>query len=543
MATLTLFTDDYGAKKCLAPELGDISSWGNTNPVSSGLLSSINALSYRTILDNEVYRLTNLITIPYTTSNIYLYTNPQKTSAVRLSNYNTTINKFRNVEIYNNNAQRGLIVTYYSDGHDRTVYVCLATAIINNTFHFGLLAAGFNSQGRSCASFMWNSTTDAMWNSAVKTFDPYSGAGTSDEGGGDNSNFSEDSDSVTSDALPTISAVGSGFSTLFTPTKAQLRTLGDTLWGNTIVGFFQNAITNIKELFVSLGILPFVAPAGATVNVTWMDIATINIPLTLANQQFVEVDMGSINLATNKNIFTYDSVLDYSPYSKLGIYLPFIGYQELDIDECRGAVIGLRYRIDILSGSCVAIISISGNDIYQFSGNCLTQIPLTSADFTGLISSSVQVAVAAASMGASAAVASAGDAVTAEMAASEKITGAQGELQNAQHAASVSNSKGSLASATANGMMGMKPNYKKTGAVSASTSLLNVKQPYLFLTTPRQSYPANYGHYCGFPCNITDTLGNFSGYTVVEDIRLNGLVATSSEVEEIYNLLKSGVII
>lgn len=378
----------------------------------------------------------------------------------------------------------------------------------------------------------------------IRGYEPFTPGGYSGPGGGEFGNFSENSDTVTADTLPTISAVGSGFSTLFTPTKAQLKTLGDTLWGNTIVGFFQNAITNIKELFVSLGILPFVAPAGATVNVTWMDIATIDIPLTLASEQFVEKDMGSINLATNANIFSSDSVLDYSPYSKLGIYLPFIGYQELDIDECRGATVGLRYRIDILSGSCVAIISINGSDIYQFSGNCLTQIPLNSADFTGLLGASVQVATAAASMGATAAVASAGDAVTAEMAAKEKgISAAQAEAQNAQHAAAVSNAKGSLASATANGMMGMKPNYKKSGAVSASTSLLNVKQPYLFLTTPRQSFPENYGHFCGFPCNIADTLGNFSGYTVVEDIRLNGLVATSSEVEEIYQLLKSGVII
>lgn len=373
-------------------------------------------------------------------------------------------------------------------------------------------------------------------------FNPYSDGGNSSEGGG-NGNFSEDSGSVTADALPTASAIRTGFSTIFIPTEAQLKRLSETFWGSTIVGFFQNAITNIKDMFVSLGILPFYVTPGPTVNVTWLDIATINIPLNLATEQFIEKDLGSINMATNRFIFSSGSVLDYSPYSKLGIYLPFIGYQELNIDECRDAVIGLRYRFDILSGSCIAIISLNGNDIYQYSGNCLTQIPLTSADFSGLLGASVQVATAAASMGATAAVASAGDAVSAEMAANGKITASQLEMQNAQHAASVSNAKGSLASATANGMMGMKPNFKKTGAVSASTSLLNVLQPYLFLTTPRQSYPANYAKYCGFPSNITGKLGDFSGFTVVEDIRLNGLVATSSEVEEIYELLKSGVII
>ena len=63
------------------------------------------------------------------------------------------------------------------------------------------------------------------------------------------------------------------------------------------------------------------------------------------------------------------------------------------------------------------------------------------------------------------------------------------------------------------------------------------------MTTPRQSMPEGYEKVCGFPCNEGGKLGNFTGYTVVEDIRLNGLVATAPEVEEIYQLLKSGVII
>ena len=162
---------------------------------------------------------------------------------------------------------------------------------------------------------------------------------------------------------------------------------------------------------------------------------------------------------------------------------------------------------------------------------------------SGLLTSSVQVAVSAASLGANGAVASAGDALTGERLGNGDMSQTAADLQHSQHLASVIGSSGQLVSATVNGMMGMKPNFKKSGAISASNSLLAVKQPFLFLTTPRQSMPEHYERYCGFPCNITGTLSNFSGFTVVEDIRLNGLVATSSEVEEIYKLLKTGVII
>ena len=168
-------------------------------------------------------------------------------------------------------------------------------------------------------------------------------------------------------------------------------------------------------------------------------------------------------------------------------------------------------------------------------------------DAQGLISNAVNIGIAAASAGATSSVASAGDALAQSQ--FESGGGNLGvEYDRMQHAfaanaAKVSNAQGSLAGATANGMMGMKPNFKKTGAISASASLMSVMQPYLFLETPRQSFPAGYNKMCGFPCNMGGTLGSFDGFTVVEDIRLNGLVATSPEVEEIYQLLKTGVII
>lgn len=390
--------------------------------------------------------------------------------------------------------------------------------------------------------------------------DPYFPGNVSGTGGGDRQkqNWSENSDAITLDPMPNQSnygAVACGLVTIFHPTKPQVKKLADVLWGQGFLNFLQNLVENISDLFISFGMLPFSVTHGRSVEVTWFSydvggevpIGT-GIYLDLAPSQWLEFDMGSISLTgSDDRIFANDTVLDYSPYSKLGIYLPFIGYQELDIDECRNTVLTLTYRIDLLSGTAVAIITSSsfGKDraLYQFTGNCLTQIPITSMDAQSMITNAVNIGLAAASAGATEAVASAGDAMTAENLASGKITASAAEFQNAQRSAQVSNSEGSLLGATVNGVMGMKPNFKHSGGISAAASLFAVKQPYLFLTTPRQSYPDGYGRVCGFPSNIGGVLRGFPGYTVVEDIRLNNLVATSSEVEEIYQLLKSGVIV
>ena len=395
----------------------------------------------------------------------------------------------------------------------------------------------------------WSSNLRA-WVEGIMPADPdnpYDAGGDSEEGGGDPDaqNFEDISDDVEEDTMPTTSAVGTGFATLFTPTVSQLKNLADIMWGSQWWQALQNMVEGIDKMFVSLGIMPFVVTPGSTVEVSWLGMSITEVYLTLAAQQYFEFDMGTINLATDDRIWRSDSAMDYSPFSKLGIYLPFIGFQELNIDECRGKTIQLIYRIDALTGSCVALIKVGGNTIYQFTGNCMTQIPITSQSYDELFSTVTNVAIAGANVKTSQALAGGGDNVTAEAYTREKnpITETQGRYQVMQHAAMVSHAENGLASATANAITGLKPNYSMTGAVSASNSLMAVKQPYLFLTTPRQCIPQYYEHYAGFPANITDTLGNFEGFTVVNEIRLNGLVATAPEVEEIYDLLHSGVII
>lgn len=362
--------------------------------------------------------------------------------------------------------------------------------------------------------------------------DPFEEGGISEEGGG-GGNFSEDSDTVEADDLPSVSAVGTGFATLFTPSRGELRDLSRLFWNADVFSFLQNLVENITQMFTSLAIVPFVVTPGSRVSVTWLGIDTA-VMLTLASKQIFEFDMGSINLANDSRIFTSNSVLDYSPFSKLGIYLPFIGYRDLDIDECRNSVIKLRYRVDILSGTCVAIISLNGNDIYQFTGNCLSQIPITNENMTSLLSTVTNVAIAGAN---------AYNAGVASQAGLDELGSKATDADRARAHMMVANKEAHLSSASANAVISGKPTFEKTGSVSASASLLSIKQPYLFLTTPRQSLPANYNRYRGYPSNITATLGSLSGFTVVDDIRLNDLVATSDEVAEIYELLKKGVII
>ena len=84
---------------------------------------------------------------------------------------------------------------------------------------------------------------------------------------------------------------------------------------------------------------------------------------------------------------------------------------------------------------------------------------------------------------------------------------------------------------------------QRSGSFSGSSAGLGVQFPYLILSRPTQSVPAQYGHHYGYPSNIYASLSNLRGYTEVGEIHLTGFVANDAELNEIDSLLKGGVIL
>lgn len=63
----------------------------------------------------------------------------------------------------------------------------------------------------------------------------------------------------------------------------------------------------------------------------------------------LDIDCGSIQIDE-----TFKSVMDYAPFSRLTIFLPFIGFQELDVSMVMNNVLHVVYTVDVLSGRCLA---------------------------------------------------------------------------------------------------------------------------------------------------------------------------------------------
>lgn len=362
-------------------------------------------------------------------------------------------------------------------------------------------------------TYMPRSTGDANNYAIIKSFwegispyipdtDPYYSGGNSDVGGG-TGDFDGTSDSIDFPTAPTLSAVDTKFISLYTPSLSELDSLASYMWSSAFdVSTLKKLFADPMDCILGLSIVPVSVPSGAVRGVTVGDIAT-GINMTVAGTQYVDVDCGTLNV----NEF-WGAYLDYDPYTKAELYLPFIGTHPLATDDIMGKAIHIKYRIDILSGACIAFVKCGNSVLYSFIGQCSSSIPITGNDWTNVINGVLSVAGSIGTM-----VATGG--ASAPMAAS------------------------TIASTAVNGF---KPNIEKSGAMSGTGGMLGIKTPYLILTRPRQALPSEQNKLIGYPSFITKTLEDITGYTEIDSIHLENIPATEKELSELENILKSGVI-
>lgn len=364
----------------------------------------------------------------------------------------------------------------------------------------------------------WISSGD---NNFSDSTDPYNNGGTGSgqsSGGGGSGDFDSSSDNIPVPNLPSVSANDTGFVGLFTPSLAQLKNLANYMWSDLFsLDSFKKIFADPMDCILGLSIVPVAVPYSATKDVKVGNIST-GISMNVANTQYVSVNCGSLSI----NEF-WGAFLDYSPHTKIEIYLPYIGVRSLDTDEIMGKTIQVIYHVDILTGAATAFI-MSGNAVlYTFVGACASQIPVSGQDFREMYQAIISVAASAVAV-----------AATAGAAAPVTATGAVGM--------STANTGAVALSAGAN-MANMKPSVEHSGSVSGSGGLLAIQYPYLIAKRPNQCLPANQNKFTGYPSYITETLGNLSGFTEVCYINPSGITGTDSEISEIVEKLKQGVIV
>lgn len=336
---------------------------------------------------------------------------------------------------------------------------------------------------------------------------------------------------------PVLSAIGAGFLTLYTPSATALNLLADEIFSDNILQIIANYFTSISDIIAGLSIVPFFVP---TTGFAYHKIGLFesSVALPLVSSQFIDVDCGSVDVKRYFNNF-----LDQAPNTKILIYLPYIGYQELNTDEVMANVISVKYRCDILSGACVAYVMIGSGGvgyeasriIAQFSGNVITQVPTASEAYDSMVSNAINILTSSVGIAAGAAIG--GGLGSGAMTA-------QATAGSSQAASAIGAQVGmGMGGTAANMVMSMKPTFSRNGTPGSTAGYMSYQKPYLIKIVPRDAVAQNHIQLKGYPSNYGGPLSALSGYCEVSEIQLHGVNATVDEITEIYSLLKGGVVV
>ena len=336
-----------------------------------------------------------------------------------------------------------------------------------------------------------------------------------DEGG--NGDFDNENDPVQIPALPSIDITSLGGLHLFKVTPNDMAALFSYMTsnapGDAILKWFSNPIQAISACYM----LPYPVLAAGSAEITVLGIHTGVTGYTAA--QWAEWNLGSVYIGQGFG----DCFLDYSPYTRVSIYLPFIGVRQLTADDVIGHNVGVHYQFDNISGACVAYVTIDTAVRYSYVGSCAIGIPISQSNWGQTYMAAATSAAGAMAGGFSAA-------------AGAIANGASGGAIIGQAAMGAVQGGGGLDAFNA------KPNISRSGSMSGAGSAIGVNKPFMIIERPDKAKIEDPKNVIGITSGKTLSLGSLHGFNALESFHLDNIAATGEELTEIETLLHQGVI-
>lgn len=328
--------------------------------------------------------------------------------------------------------------------------------------------------------------------------------------------------------LPPIGAADVSWLKLFKMTTAQLNDFGAQMTPKAAWQLLQAYFTNPLDAIIGILLIPVDAPTGGARTPAIGDFSW-DKAYPIMNSEFYALDCGTITIPPY-----WDSAFDFGPFTRLQLFLPFIGYRDIDADEVMGGTIRIVYHIDLCTGDCTAFVarSASPSDTYgprpeqviaQYNGNCATRVPTGRINHDNAISASLGLLGSAINVG--------GSIMGAAL-------GQPGNISASQVANQVSGG-------TMTAVNGFKRQVQRSGNIAAAAGYMGITRPYIIRQIPHQDLPKEYKRLEGYPANKGGTLAQFAGtgLNTVEAMELTGFNGFESEREELLSILRGGVIV
>lgn len=310
---------------------------------------------------------------------------------------------------------------------------------------------------------------------------------------------------------PSGNISASSLYTIWNPSQAQLNNLASFLWSTDFVDTIKKILQSPMDALISLALFPVMPPTDGIHNIS-LGYIDSGVTAPRVSDQFMTVQTSGL-VVPHK----YNSYLDYAPYTRAEIFLPFIGFCPLNINDIMGKSVDVTYNIDLLSGVCTAIVHANAQSLYSYSGNMAMFLPLSAGNWARMLTPIFGMVGGITSLAAG---------IGGVMSGAPLLPSTGMAVRGAE---SIGNMDGNSVS--------------RSGGISGNAGIMGDYQPFIVVTRPINDKPTTYDTNIGQTYNKSARLGSLSGFTVIEEAHIEGMNATDAEKQEIEQLLKEGVIL
>ena len=286
--------------------------------------------------------------------------------------------------------------------------------------------------------------------------------------------------------------------TCYSMTNTRLQSLVSFLFSSDFIDNILLVNNNPIENILSIKAIPF-SIGGVDTSIKLGNVDT-NIVGAKCGESY-KINIGSF-IINGK----YNSYLDYSPFTTVEIFLPFIGMQKLDTNVLINRTINILYIVDCITGSLKVQLLYNKKPLYEFNGTIGVDIPISSTN-------RAQVELGYLSSG----------------------LGAVGSIAS-----------GNVMGAVYSGLNMAQSQYHTTtsGTANPNTSFHSNRKCYLIINRPKADSISSYASTIGNKCCLSLSLKNLRGMTKLnENVQLKNISCTNEEREMLRNILTNGFIL
>lgn len=308
--------------------------------------------------------------------------------------------------------------------------------------------------------------------------------------------------------IPNINiASGTGI-TLSSPTSDEIKQLNKFLWSKNFYDNILKIQQDPLQAVLGLYITDCPVPVDGRQEIVCGNVDT-GISADAIRQSFMVVDCGEIKVDEE-----YGSYLDYSPFKQAQLYLPHIGFVDIDNDIIQNNTIHVKYHVSLIDGQALCYVSIKQNrfpsfsEVYKtFPCSVYSQVPMSSYDVSAKMQSFINT-----------------------------VTSSVLSFANAGSAGALTSAVGGAVSTAMT-----KNKVEKSGALTDMAGLMGMKRPCLILYTTPAYMPSTYTSDIGSLIGTSDKISNIGGLCKIINPRID-FSCPKFVSDKLESILANGVI-